>query len=74
MTNSEESTSKEVQKCEISEKIIMLAQANPKGISDKDITMHLPDLLPSNRVAIINKLLQQGFFDLFNQNSILIYR
>lgn len=58
----------------IEQKIIALAQARPKGISDKDLTTEMPDLQPIQRAQIINKLLSQGFFDLFKQGGSLLYR
>lgn len=58
----------------IKEKILNIAKKNPKGISDKDITAVIPELSTAERVAAINKLLQQGSIDLFNQGGSLIYR
>ncbi|PBC33920.1 DNA-directed RNA polymerase III subunit RPC6 [Apis cerana] len=58
----------------IEQKIIALAQARPKGISDKDLTIEMPDLQPAQRAQIINKLLSQGHFDLFKQGGSLLYR
>ncbi|GBP24339.1 DNA-directed RNA polymerase III subunit RPC6 [Eumeta japonica] len=59
---------------DIKEKILNVARGNPKGISDKDITNAIPETSPAERVAVINKLLQLGLFDIFNQNGILTYR
>ncbi|XP_013184560.1 DNA-directed RNA polymerase III subunit RPC6 isoform X1 [Amyelois transitella] len=58
----------------IKEKILNVAKKNPKGISDKDITAAIPELSTGERIAVINKLLQQGSIDLFNQGGSLIYR
>lgn len=58
----------------IEQKIIALAQARPKGISDKDLAVELPELQSGQRAEIINKLLQQGFFDLYKQGGSLSYR
>lgn len=58
----------------IKEKILNVAKKNPKGISAKDITTAIPDLSPDNLVTVINKLLQQGLFDLYNQSGTLLYR
>lgn len=55
-------------------RIISLAQARPKGISDKDLAIELSDLQPAQRAHIINKLLSQGYFDLFKQGASLLYR
>ena len=55
-------------------KIIALATASAKGISDKDIQKEIPDLRPEERAGIINKLLAQGYFDLFNQSGTLVYK
>ncbi|XP_066598183.1 DNA-directed RNA polymerase III subunit RPC6 isoform X2 [Prorops nasuta] len=56
------------------QKIINLAQAHPKGISDKDLTAEFPDIQPVQRAQYINKLLSQGYFDLFKQGGSLLYR
>lgn len=58
----------------ISEKILNAARKNPKGVSDKDILAAVPELSSAELVAAINKLLQQGLFDLYNQGGTLIYR
>ncbi|XP_029160067.1 probable DNA-directed RNA polymerase III subunit RPC6 [Nylanderia fulva] len=58
----------------IEQKIIALAQARPKGISDKDLAIELPDLPLNQRAEIINKLLQQGYFDLYKHGGSLSYR
>lgn len=59
---------------DVEHKIIALAKASAKGISDKDIQKEIPDLKPEQRASIINKLLAQGFFDLFNQGGTLLYK
>ncbi|KAH0953358.1 hypothetical protein HN011_004278 [Eciton burchellii] len=56
------------------QKIITLAQSKPKGISDKDLTVIMPDLQPIQRAHIINNLLSKGYFDLFKQGGSLFYR
>ncbi|CAK9808653.1 DNA-directed RNA polymerase III subunit RPC6 [Anthophora plagiata] len=58
----------------IEQKIIALAQTKPKGISDKDLSTEMPDLQPAQKAQIINKLLSQGYFDLFKQGGSLLYR
>nr|CAD7202743.1 unnamed protein product [Timema douglasi] len=55
-------------------RIIALAKASAKGISDKDIQKEIPDLRPDQRAVVINKLLVQGYFDLFNQGGTLLYK
>jgi len=50
-------------------RIIALAYARPKGISDKDLAIEMPDLQPAQRAEIINKLLSQGYFDLFTNKQ-----
>jgi len=52
----------------------MLAQSKPKGISDKDLIVEMPDLQPIQRAHIINNLLSKGYFDLFKQRGSLFYR
>lgn len=59
---------------EVSEKILNVARKNPKGISDKDMAAAVPELTSAELVAAINKLLQQGVFDLYNQGGSLLYR
>ena len=59
---------------EVEHRIIALAKASPKGISDKDLQKEIPDLKPQQRASIINKLLAQGYFDLFNQSGTLLYK
>ncbi|XP_035727969.1 probable DNA-directed RNA polymerase III subunit RPC6 isoform X1 [Vespa mandarinia] len=58
----------------IEQKIIALAQARPKGISDKDLVSEIPNIQPAQRAQIINKLLSQGYFDLFKHGGSLLYR
>lgn len=58
----------------ITEKIINAAKKNPKGISAKDIAAAVPELSSAELVNAINKFLQQGLFDLFNQSGTLIYK
>ncbi|KDR19576.1 DNA-directed RNA polymerase III subunit RPC6 [Zootermopsis nevadensis] len=55
-------------------RILALAKGSGKGISDKDIQNEVPDLRPDQRASIINKLLAQGYFDLFNQGGTLLYK
>ncbi|KAG8228434.1 hypothetical protein J437_LFUL003911 [Ladona fulva] len=55
-------------------RVIALAKANEKGVSDKDIQKEIPELQPKQRAAIINKLLAEGHVELFHQNGVLIYK
>lgn len=55
-------------------RILALAQSKPKGITDKDINSEIPDLEPTKKAQIINKLLSQGHFDLFKHGGSLLYR
>lgn len=59
---------------QLKEKILNVAKKNPKGISHKDITAAIPEISSAELVTAINGLLQQEYFDLFNQNGALIYR
>lgn len=59
---------------QLKEKILNVAKKNPKGISHKDITAAIPEISSADLVTAINELLQQEYFDLFNQNGVLIYR
>ncbi|XP_011692437.1 PREDICTED: probable DNA-directed RNA polymerase III subunit RPC6 [Wasmannia auropunctata] len=58
----------------IEQKIIALAQGRPKGISDKDLAVEVPDLQPDQRAQIINKLLAQGYLDLLKKGNLPFYR
>lgn len=58
----------------IEQKIITLAQGRTKGISDKDLAIEMPDLQADQRAKIINKLLLEGYFDLYKQGELLFYR
>ncbi|CAB3245759.1 unnamed protein product [Arctia plantaginis] len=62
------------QEDQLKEKILNVARKNPKGISHKDITAAIPDISSAELVTAINELLQQEYFDLFNQNGALLYR
>ncbi|KAL0819615.1 hypothetical protein ABMA28_007697 [Loxostege sticticalis] len=64
----------ESQEEELKEKILNLARKNPKGITDNDITTAIPDLTSAELVTTINKLLQQGCFDIYKQGGSLVYR
>lgn len=56
------------------QKIIALANTKPKGISDKDLADAMPDLQPVQRAQVINKLLSQGYLEVFKQAGSLFYR
>ncbi|PNF34936.1 DNA-directed RNA polymerase III subunit RPC6, partial [Cryptotermes secundus] len=55
-------------------RILALAKASAKGISDKDIQNEIPDLRPDQRASIINKFLSKGYLDLFTQGGTLLYK
>lgn len=59
---------------QLKDKILNVAKKNPKGISHNDITAAIPEISSADLVTAINELLQQEYFDLFNQNGVLIYR
>lgn len=59
---------------QLKEKILNVAKKNPKGISHKDITAAIPEVSSAELVPVINELLQQEYFDLFNQNGVLVYK
>lgn len=54
--------------------MIALAKTKPKGISDKDISAEMPDLEPSQKAQVVNKLLSRGYINLFKQGGSLLYR
>lgn len=59
---------------DLKEKILNIAKKNPKGVTDKDIIANIPELSSAELVATINKLLQQGCFDIYNQGGSLVYK
>uniref|UniRef100_L7M8G7 DNA-directed RNA polymerase III subunit RPC6 n=1 Tax=Rhipicephalus pulchellus TaxID=72859 RepID=L7M8G7_RHIPC len=59
---------------EIEQKIVELCTANPTGITDKIVQMHLPNVDPSARVAAFNSLLSQGKLEILKQKNQLLYR
>lgn len=59
---------------EIGELITKHAQDNPDGLSNSDLSDLLPNIFPQDRVASINKLLQQGQLEILTKNNSLIYR
>lgn len=58
----------------VKEKIMEFAKKYPKGVSDKEMKAAMPDLSNVDIVAAINKLLQQGCLDLYNNEGSLIYK
>lgn len=67
-----ESTSSTID--EIGELITKNAQENPEGLSNSDLSELLPNISVQDRVASINKLLQQGHLEILTKNNSLIYR
>lgn len=59
---------------DIGELITKHAQENPEGLSNSDLSELLPDISVQERVASINKLLQQGHLEILTKNNSLIYR
>ncbi|XP_054927853.1 DNA-directed RNA polymerase III subunit RPC6 [Dermacentor andersoni] len=60
---------------EIEQKIVELCTANPTGITDKIVQMHIPNVEPTVRVAAFNSLLAQGKLEILKQkNQQLLYR
>lgn len=59
---------------EIGELITKHAQENPDGLSNSDLSDLLPNISVQDRVASINKLLQQGHLEILTKNNSLIYR
>lgn len=59
---------------EMEEKLVQMIKRFPKGITDHDIQIEVPDLTPEQRVKLINELLSQGCLDLFHQGGKLIYK
>lgn len=60
---------------EIGELITKHAQESPEGLSNSDLSELLPNILVQDRVASINKLLQQGHLELLTlKDNSLIYR
>ncbi|KAL0269878.1 UNVERIFIED_CONTAM: hypothetical protein PYX00_007465 [Menopon gallinae] len=69
-----ESPSKSGGPPDIRDRVLEVIKKYPKGITDQDLTMELPDLLPEERVTIFNSLLAQGSLYLFNLGGTLVYR
>lgn len=59
---------------EIGQIIINHAQENPDGLSNSDLSNLIPNVSVEQRVASINKLLQQGHLEILTKNNSLIYR
>lgn len=59
---------------ELSEKILTIVKKNPKGISASHMSAAVPELSSAELVGAINKLLQQGYLDIYKQDGALIYK
>lgn len=59
---------------EIGQLIISQAQNAPEGLSNSDLSELIPNVSVEQRVAAINKLLQQGQLEILTKNNSLIYR
>lgn len=59
---------------EIGQLIATHAEQNPDGLSNADISQLIPNVSVEQRVAAINKLLQQGQLEILTKNNNLIYR
>lgn len=57
---------------EVEHKIIELCTANPAGITDKLVQMHVTDV--KMRAEAFNKLLGQGKIEILKQKNQLLYR
>lgn len=55
-------------------RVLEVIKRFPKGITDHDLTLELPDLLPEERVTIFNSLLSRGCLDLYHQGGNLMYK
>uniref|UniRef100_A0A1B6DXE9 DNA-directed RNA polymerase III subunit RPC6 n=2 Tax=Clastoptera arizonana TaxID=38151 RepID=A0A1B6DXE9_9HEMI len=57
------------------QRVVALIQASgTKGVSDSDIQKEFPQINAAQRVIIINKLITEGFLDLFNEKGGLVYK
>ncbi|XP_050514754.1 probable DNA-directed RNA polymerase III subunit RPC6 [Diabrotica virgifera virgifera] len=59
---------------EAENRLIELAKSNSEGISNDDITKHMPDVPLTEITTIINKCLKNGTFDLFKTKDNLLYK
>lgn len=59
---------------DVEKRIVELMKKFPKGITDHDIQLEVPELLAEDRVKLINGLLSRGLLDLFNQGNKLLYK
>lgn len=59
---------------DVEQKIIELCNANPTGITDKIVQLHIPNVEPVARAEAFNKLLGQGKIEILKQKNQLLYR
>ncbi|CAN8008972.1 unnamed protein product [Ixodes pacificus] len=59
---------------DVEQKIIELCNANPAGITDKIVQLHIPNVEPVTRAEAFNKLLGQGKIEILKQKNQLLYR
>lgn len=59
---------------DVERRLVELLKKFPKGITDHDIQVEVPELPPEERVKLINGLLSKGFLDLYNQGNKLLYK
>lgn len=56
------------------QQIIGVAELKAGGINNEDIISNLPEISAELRLQALNKMLQQGFFEILQKGSSLIYR
>ncbi|XP_022121326.1 probable DNA-directed RNA polymerase III subunit RPC6 [Pieris rapae] len=59
---------------DVSEQILNAVRKNSKGISATEMAAEVPELPSAELVGAINKLLQQGYLDIYKQDGVLIYK
>lgn len=59
---------------DIGHRLIAVMQGHTNGLPDSELVAQLPDLTTEQRVAAINKLLQQNLIEILSKGKTLLYR
>ena len=58
----------------LEKRILEMCHSSPKGITERHLKEDQPELTPTIRMKIINKMLASGEIELCKQGSNLVYR
>ncbi len=58
----------------IGKEILSYAQDKPNGLSNEELVEVMPNITQEQRVAAVNKLIQQGQIEILKKNNSLLYR